>query len=73
MKLGKAPGLDGVPLEVQESLLKFCNGTFAGNRPKEWGISGITPIPKKGDLRYTDNYRGISLTQVAAKIYNRFL
>ena len=79
MKLGNAPGLDGLPLEVwklpkvQESLLKFCNDTFAENRPKEMGISGITPIPKKGDLRYTDNYRGIRLTQVAAKIYNRLL
>ena len=36
-------------------------------------ISSLTPIPKKGDLKKTDNYRGISLTQIAAKIYNRCL
>ena len=79
MKNGKAPGLDGLPPEfwklpkVKKSLLSFCNKTYSGNRPKEWGLSGITPIPKKGDLTITDNYRGISLTQVASKIYNRCL
>ena len=76
MKNGKAPGLDGLPPEfwklpkVKKSLLSFCNKTYSGNRPKEWGLSGITPIPKKGDLTITDNYRVISLTQVASKIYN---
>ena len=79
MKNGKAPGLDGLPPEfwklpkVKKSLLSFCNKTYSGNRPKEWGLSGITPIPKKGDLTITDSYRGISLTQVASKIYNRCL
>jgi hypothetical protein len=54
---------------------KPINGkTNRGLAPiKEWGLSGITPIPKKGDLTITDNYRGISLTQVASKIYNRCL
>ena len=79
LKNGKAPGLDGLPPEfwkltkVRKSLLKFCNETYHGNRPKEWGISGLTPIPKKGNLTKTDNYRGISLSQVASKIYNRCL
>ena len=79
MKNGKAPGLDGLPVEfwklpkVKKSLKMFCNNTYNGNRPKEWGVSGLTPIPKKGDLTKTDNYRGISLTQVAAKVYNRLL
>ena len=78
-KIGKAPGLDGLPSEfwklkkMKKSLHIFCNATYNGNRPKEWGISGLTPIPKKGDLKKTDNYRGISLTQVASKIYNRCL
>ena len=79
MKNGKAPGLDGLPHEfwrlpkVKKSLLSFCNKSYSGNRPKEWGFSGITPIPKKGNLTITDNYRGISLTQVASKIYNSCL
>ncbi|KAI8480411.1 hypothetical protein Bbelb_418690 [Branchiostoma belcheri] len=39
-----------------------------GERPKEWGLSGIIPIPKKGDLRRPDNYRayGIPLDVVSA-------
>ena len=30
----------------------------------------ILPSPKKGDLRLAKNYRGITLTSIAAKIYN---
>ena len=44
-----------------------------GQRPDEWGVSGIVPVPKKGNLTICDNYRGISLTQIAAKIYNRMI
>lgn len=36
-------------------------------------LLAILPIPKKGDLRKTDNYRGICVMQVAAKIYNHWL
>ena len=79
MKSGKSPGLDGLPAEfwklsrIKIILRKFCNETYNGNRPEQWGVSGLIPIPKKGDLRSTDNYRGISLAQVAAKTYNRLL
>ena len=31
------------------------------------------PFPKKGDLGQTSNYRGITLTSIAAKIYNSLL
>ena len=38
------------------------------------GIKGcILPFPKKGDLGLAKNYRGITLTSIAAKIYNTFL
>ena len=30
----------------------------------------ILPFPKKGDLGLTKNYRGITLTSIAAKVYN---
>ena len=33
----------------------------------------ILPFPIKGDLRLTKNYRGITLTSIAAKIYNALL
>jgi len=79
MKSGKAAGLDELPLEfwkldsLQDHLLRFCNATLNGDRPLEWGLSAIVPVPKKGDLTKVDNYRGISLTQVAAKFYNRLI
>ena len=79
MKRGKTPGLDGIPIEMwqlpklRKYLLKFRNKIYLGNRPPEWGISGIVPIPKKGDLTIPENYRGIRLTQTAAKVYNRLL
>eukprot|EP00111_Clytia_hemisphaerica_P013338 TCONS_00039146-protein len=79
MKNGKAAGVDGLPLEfwkldsLSTVLLHFCNATLNGERPDEWGLSCIVPVPKKGDLTKVDNYRGISLTQVAAKLYNRLI
>ena len=33
----------------------------------------ILPFPKKGDLGLSKNYRGITLTSIAAKIYNALL
>ena len=33
----------------------------------------IIPVPKSGDLSITDNYRGISLTCIIAKLYNRMI
>ena len=77
MKLGKAPGLDCISIEVwqlsklRKDLLKFYNKTYLGNRPPEWGISGIVPMPKKGNLTLHAKYCGISLTQTAAKGYNQ--
>ena len=38
-----------------------------------WRQSCIIPLPKKGDFRLATNYRGISLTLNAAKIYNKLL
>ena len=51
MKMGKAPGLDGLPLEFWKlpkariSLTEFCNMTLQGERPVEWGLS--YPFPRK--------------------------
>ena len=79
MKADKAPGPNGLTLDVwklkktQKYLKQFCIATFNGVRPDEWGISGIVPVPKKGDLTQCTNYRGISLTQIASKIYNRLI
>jgi len=46
--------------ELQHLLLDFCNITYGGNRPSEWGLLKLIPVPKKGDLSKPANYRGIS-------------
>ena len=77
MKNDKAPGSDGLPPEfwklpkTREKLHQYCNETFLGDRPPEWGIANQILVPKKGDLTKTDNYRGIALSQIAAKVFNR--
>ena len=74
-----ASGLDGIPAEVwkidclTDELLIICNKTYHGDVPDAWVKGGIIPFPKKGDLGKTSNYRGITLTAIAAKIYNRML
>ena len=79
MKNGKAPGTDSLPIEfwkieeLKDPLLEFCNASYRGQRPTEWGILRLVPVPKKGDLSKPDNYRGISLAQTASKIYNRMI
>ena len=79
MKNGKAPGTDSLPVEfwkieeLRQPLLDFCNATYKDNRPNEWGILKLVPVPKKGDLTKPDNYRGISLAQTASKIFNRLI
>ena len=54
MPNGKASGLDDIPAEVWKSgrfnniLLDICNGTLLkGQKPQEWSLSGIVPIPKR--------------------------
>ena len=40
----------------------------------DWWMKGcIHPFPKKDDLGLAKNYRGITLTSIAAKIYNALL
>ena len=77
---GKAFGDDGIAPEVMKRvdiddiILKFCNSALRdGNIPDQWRLSNIIPVPKKGDLTKTDNYRGISLTSIVSKTLNRML
>ena len=44
-----------------------------GDVPHIWLQGGILPFPKKGDLGVPSNYRGITLSPTAAKIYNRMI
>ena len=75
----KVAGLDEIPPEVWKTrqfddiLLQQCNAVFNQNRIERWMKGCILSFPKKGDLRLAKNYRGITLTSIAAKIYNALL
>nr|VZI51359.1 unnamed protein product [Spirometra erinaceieuropaei] len=78
LRTNKAPREDGIPAEIFQS----CVDTLAPwlheviERvwrdevvPDDWGLGILVPILKKGDKTRCENYRGISLTDVAAKIF----
>ena len=75
----KAAGLDEIPPQVwkirqfDDILLRHCNAIYNQNPIDRWMKGCIFPFPKKGDLRLAKNYRGITLTSIAAKIYNALL
>ena len=79
IKNRKAAGLDEIPPEVWKTrqfddiLLRHCNAVYNRNPIDRWMKGCILPFPKKGDLGLAKNYRGITLTSTAAKIYNPLL
>ena len=80
IKIGKAAGPDEIPPDVYKSCdfdeicLDFCNRALMENdKPNLWSYMNIVPVPKSGDLTNTNNYRGISLICIIAKIYNRLI
>ena len=79
IKNRKAAGLDEIPPEVWKTrqfddiLLRHCNAVNNQNPIDRWMKGCILPFPKKGDLGLAKNYRGITLTSIAAKIYNALL
>ena len=76
IKNRKVAGLDEILPEVwktrqfEDILLRQCNAVYNQNPIDRWLKGCILPFPKKGDLRLAKNYRGITLTYIAAKIYN---
>ena len=79
IKNRKAAGLDEIPPEVWKTrqfddiLLRHRNAVYNQNPIDRWMKGCILPFPKKGDLGLAKNYRGITLTSIAAKIYNALL
>ena len=79
IKNRKAAGLDEMPLEVWKTrefddiLLRHCNAVYNQITIDRWTKGCILPFPKKTDLGLAKNYRGITLTSIAAKIYNGLL
>ena len=79
IKNKKAAELDEIPPEVWKTrefdnlLLWHCNFVNKQNTIDRWTKGCIVPFPKEGDLGIAKNYRGITLTTIAAKIYNDLL
>ena len=75
----KAEGLDEIPPEVWKTrqfddiLLRHRNAVYNQNPIDRWTKGCILSFPKKGDLGLAKNYRGITLTSIAANIYNALL
>ena len=78
-KLNKSAGINEIPPKVwkygyfNDQLLEFDNDVFSQKPIEYWIRECILPFPKKGDLSLTDNYRGITFTCIAAKIYNTMI
>uniref|UniRef100_A0A8I6Z2Z9 Reverse transcriptase domain-containing protein n=1 Tax=Hordeum vulgare subsp. vulgare TaxID=112509 RepID=A0A8I6Z2Z9_HORVV len=83
MKVGKAMGPDGIPIEVWRGLgdiaivwlTKLFNLIFRSNKmPEEWRRSILVPIFKnKGDVQSCTNYRGIKLMSHTMKLWERVI
>ena len=79
LKNRKAAGLDEIPPEVWKTrqfddiLLRHWNTVYNQNPIDRWMKGCILPFPKKGDFGLAKNYQGITLTSIAAKIYNALL
>ena len=75
----KAAGLDEIPPEVWKTRqfddiqLRHGNPVYNQNPIDRWMKGCILPFPKKGDLGWAKNYRGITLTSIATKMYNALL
>ena len=79
IKNRKAAGLDEIPPEIWKTRkfddiqLRHCNAVYNENLIDRWMNGCILPFPKKGDFGLAKNYRGMTLTSIAAKIYNALL
>ena len=79
LKNHKAAGIDEIPAEVLKWggksitawLHEIILGVWESERaPAEWKQALIVPVFKSGDKALLDNYRGISLLSIPAKVYS---
>jgi len=82
LKNNKAPGPDGIPSEIlKEGYKNMENRIYElivqiWNKeriPSSWVEALICPIQKKGDVQNCENFRGISLVNVACKVLSIML
>jgi hypothetical protein len=79
---GKSSGIDTIFAEIYKHsfdiiapfLLSLFNRLLSkGEYPTSWGTGIIVPIFKGGDIEDAQNYRGITLINIIAKIYSQII
>ena len=60
-------------LQFDDIQHQHCNAVYNQNTIYRWTKGCILPFTKMGDLGLAKNYRGITLTSIAAKICNALL
>ena len=84
LKPGKAAGQSGILPEMVQAASEDCvffdllmdlvhTVWKEGKVPCDWVDAVLIPIPKKGDLRNCDNWRGIALLDVVGKVVAQIL
>ena len=78
LKNGKGVGCDNIPPEAikagedtsEKVLLDLCNRIWSEEKmPEEWKKGLLIKLPKKGDLSYCKNWRGIMLLNMASRCF----
>ena len=81
LKSGKAPGLDGIspgllkwlPVHFILALSLLFTFVFFSTYPVRWSFAKLNMIFKKGNRMLCRNYRGISIIESLAKVYDYIL
>ena len=82
LKNGKAAGCDNIPPEAikaggetsEEVLVDLCKRIWSEEKvPEEWKKGLLIKLPKKGDLSYCKNWRGVMLLKMASKVFYRVI
>ena len=82
MKAGKAPGIDNITIELLKADIEMSIDVLLDlistiwdieTVPDDWSKGLIVKIANKGDLTLCDNWRGITLTSVVAKVLGRVM
>ena len=82
LKNNKAPGPDGIPSEILKEGYKYMENRIyvlivqiwnEERIPSTWVEALICPVHKKGDVQTCENFRGISLVNIAYKVLSILL